>query len=402
MKTSKSLRELRGEIEAKQTLGHLIYEEAGKELDFSKVECLGEIDNEAKVERLKALNVELADLKTEYGELMNIARERQKMGEKVEELPKPDPTETKTLGELIMKSEAPKRKGVPVEIEFETKTLFERTAGWAPESVRIPRVIDYPVRPLVVADYLPLIPTAQATIKYMEETTLTNAAAEKAEGVALAESALALTERSRVVEKVGTYIPVTEEQLEDVPAAEAYLNNRLSYMVRQRLDGQILNGNGETPNLLGTLNLPTLQEQALGEDAIPDAVHKAFTKVRVTAFAEPSVLFMHPNDWQQIRLLRTIDGIYIFGSPQEAGRPIIWGVPVVTTTAVAEGTAVCGDYANYSALYLKRGLVIEMSSGYSDYFVKGKFAVKATMRCAVVHYRPTAFCQITGLVAEGS
>jgi hypothetical protein len=60
-------------------------------------------------------------------------------------------------------------------------------------------------------------------------------------------------------------------------------------------------------------------------------------------------------------------------------------------------TMIAGDYANYSNLYVKRGIQIEMSSGYSDYFVKGKFAVKATIRCAVVHYRTSAFCTITGV-----
>jgi HK97 family phage major capsid protein len=232
----------------------------------------------------------------------------------------------------------------------------------------------------------------------MEETTFTNNAAEAAAGGAAGEAALALTERSAPVEKIAVFIPASEEQLEDVPAAEAYLNNRLGYMVRQRLDGQILNGDGSTPNLKGTLNIGgSLQTVAKGSDPTPDAIYKAFVKVRATGFAEPSVLYANPNDWQDVRLLRTSDGIYIFGSPQEPGRDVIWGVPVLQSTAVVANTMICGDYANFSALYLRRGVTIEMSSGYSDYFVKGKFAVKATLRCAVVHYRTSAFCTVTGV-----
>jgi HK97 family phage major capsid protein len=85
----------------------------------------------------------------------------------------------------------------------------------------------------------------------MEETTFTNSAAETAEGGTYPESALALTERSTPVQKITTFIPVTDEQLEDVPQIQGYLNNRLPFMVRQRLDLQILTGNGTTPNLRG-------------------------------------------------------------------------------------------------------------------------------------------------------
>jgi hypothetical protein len=46
---------------------------------------------------------------------------------------------------------------------------------------------------------------------------------------------------------------------------------------------------------------------------------------------------------------------------------------------------------------MRRGVEVEMSSGYSDYFVKGKMAVLASLRCAVVHTRTSAFCTVTGV-----
>jgi hypothetical protein len=59
-----------------------------------------------------------------------------------------------------------------------------------------PKVVDYAVRPLVVADLLPTINVSLPTYLYMEETTFTNAAVEVAEGSAKPEAALALTERT--------------------------------------------------------------------------------------------------------------------------------------------------------------------------------------------------------------
>jgi len=404
----KTLKELREEIAEKTKLGHQAYEEAGADLDFSKVTCLGDGDTQSKVEKLQGINKELGDLKKDFDEMTAIENGRKVTADldeqfnKAGSMPFPenagaDAVVRKSVGTMIMESKGAKKQGFSTFVDIDMKTLFETGAGWAPESTRIPRVELYPTRRLQVIDYIPQIPTTQSSIKYMEETTHTDNAAEAAEGAAAAESALALTEQSQTVEKIATFIPVTEEQLEDVPAAEAYLNNRLGYMVRARLDGQVLEGDGSTPNLMGTLNVTSIQSQPKGADPTPDAIYKLFTLIRASGFGEPSVYFTNPTDWQDVRLLRTADGIYIFGSPMDPGPDQIWGVPVVQTTAVTVNTGLAGDYTNFAAFYARRGLQIDMSSGYSDYFVKGKFAVKATLRGAMVHYRPEAFGKVTGI-----
>lgn len=414
MKTEYTFKQCREAIAEKSKIIDQIFDEAGPDLDFKKVKCLGDnLDTKAKVEKIDSLQKELKDLHDDFMAYSEMERGKERAKGLNAEFNQPTAVnhpevkaEKKTLGALIVahpglftKNGASllKHKDREVEIDVDLKTLFERSAGWEPESLRDAGYVGYPVRQLMVADFWPKLPTNQSTIKYMLETTFTNSAAEAAEGNAAAESALALTETSQTVEKLATFIPVTEEQLEDVEGAEAYLNNRLGYMINARLDYQLLNGDGSTPNLKGTLDLSSIQEQAKGSDPTPDAIHKAFTKVRHTGFAEPSVLYSEPNDWQDVVLLRTADGIYIFGGPNNPNPERIWGVPVCVTTAVGTGTMITGDYRNYADIRIKRGIQIEMSNGYSDYFVKGKFAVKATMRCAAVHYRETAFCKITGV-----
>jgi len=278
----------------------------------------------------------------------------------------------------------------PVNAEFLT------TAGWAPESLRTGRVVLDAQREIEVTDVLPAIPTTQAAIVYMEETTFTNAAAERAESAAYAEGALALTEQSQTVRSIGVSLPVSDEQLADVAGVRAYLDARLGFMVRQRLDSQILVGDGIAPNLLGTLNVSGINTQALGALNVPDAIYKGIKGARVTGRSQPNVVIVHPDNWEVVRSLKTTDGVYIWGSPAEAGPARIWGLPVIETTAVTANTAIAGDYARFSALHIRQGL--DVQTGFvNDDFLDGRQTIRAGLRVAVVHYRPAAFSEITGL-----
>ena len=391
-----------------------IYDEAGDDLDFSKVKCL-EGDTTAKVEALKEIDEEVTELRETRIALLDAEKALKAGRELDEEMNRPaesmthpkkgDPQiEVKSLGQQFVESKAFNReqgnggiiKGVEANLDIDLKTTMT-ASSWDPEALRIPRVELFPLRPIAVIDHIPMLTTTRDTIKYMRETVFTNTAAEKAENTDYDEATIALTEQSDEVERLGVFLPVTDEQLEDVAGMAQYLNQRLTYMIRSRLDSQILVGDGNTPNLLGTLSLGSLNEQTLASDSRPDAFYKAMTQVRVSGFAEPSVFFVHPNDWQSIRLLTTADGIYLFGSPMDAGIDRIWGVPVVQATAMTEGTALVGDYRGFSALYTRRGVTLKVTDSHGTNFIKAVQVIRADMRVAMVHYRLDAFCKITGV-----
>jgi hypothetical protein len=413
LKTKLNYKQLGEAIKEKSKVIGEIFEQAGEDMDFSKVKCLGDGDTTAKIEKLHAIEAELKDLKADHEEYSALAKSRQSADEAAGftgDVPKEQPGDTKaaskTIGQLIMASKAIHGDRMRVGFDIDPKSLltpelkanFFTTSGWAPENIRQPGYVGAPTMPIAVVDNLPIYPTTQNSVVFMLETTRTNASAEKSEGGAAAESSLALTETSQAVQEVATFVPTSKVQLEDVSFAEAYLTNTLNMMVRQKMSYQILNGDGSAPNLKGTLNIGgSLQTQAKGSDPTPDAIYKAFTLIRTVGYTEPSVLFANPSDWQDVRLLRTADGVYIFGSPSDAGPSTIWGVRVVQTAEVVENTMITGDYANFAFVAMRRGVEVEMSSGYDDYFVKGKLAVLASLRCAVVHTRTSAFSTITGV-----
>lgn len=409
-----ALKEAEGKLAAKQAELKGIFDEAGPELDMSKVKSVAGGDRQAVLEHIRALNAELDELGAKAGEL----REIQAAADRAARIPgqreSGDGSDTKgagdkherelkSIGELFTASDAFKRKqrgqtsGPVSSVDVELKTLMTTSAGWAPEVTRTGRIAEYAYRPVQILDLIPQTTTGQAAVQYMEETTSMNAAAEVAEGGTYAESALALTEMTSNVRKIATFLPVTDEQLEDEPQARGLINNRLPLFVRLRLDGQVVNGNGTAPNLRGFLNVVGIQTQAKATDTAPDAVYKALTKIRVTGRATPGSVIMHPTDWQGIRLLKDSTGQYIWGSPTEAGPERIWGLPVAQSDVIAQGTALAGDFATHTELAMRRGIDVQISNSHGTFFVEGKQAIRADVRCALVVYRPAALCTVTGL-----
>lgn len=276
------------------------------------------------------------------------------------------------------------------------KALFDTLTGYAPQAIRLPSPIIPGFETKSVASLLPEGRTSQNAVPYMLETTATNAAAEVTEGVAKPESTLILTEQTSPVRKIATHLPVTDESFDDIPMLESYIDTRLRQFVVLRENLQLLRGDGAAPNLRGILNTANVQTQAKGSDPTPDAVYKAMTKIRVTSFFEPTAGVFHPNDWQDVRLLRTIEGIYLWGSPSEAGPERIWGIDVLQTSQMLENTALIGAFRSGAQIF--RRTDISMQIGWiDDQFVKNQRTILVEERLALVVFRPTAFCTVTGI-----
>jgi HK97 family phage major capsid protein len=409
-----ALDEAKGKLDLKRKELGTIFDEAGPDLDFTKVKAVKGTTHEIAA-HVRKLNDEQTDLAKEYENLCAV----QKAAERTRQAPNDGGREhgsddnrdqggggrkeQKSLGQLFVESDALKGRKGPVgptaTLDVELKTTLTTTAGWAPEVLRTGTMVPFATRPIQIADIIPTTTTTQAAVQYMEETTFTNAAAEIDELGTYQEAALAFTERLSSVRKIGVYLPVSDEQLEDVPQARGMIDNRLPFMIRQKLDAQIISGSGVgTPTQLrGVMNVVGIQTQAKGADPTPDAVYKAIVKVEVTGQAFANVVVMHPNNWQDVRLLRTADGLYIWGNPSDTGPERIWGLQVVRAQAATAGTAIVGDWANFAELAIRHGIDMQVSNSHASFFINGTQAIRADIRCALVFYRPAAFCTVTGL-----
>ncbi|WP_346915058.1 phage major capsid protein [uncultured Roseibium sp.] len=432
-----TIQEIRDELAAKQDALGKVFAEAlvssdsgQKQYDFNKVKCLGDDvkGSIAVAEKVKQMDSELNELaeKAETLEAAEQAAKNQASREKALRRP-PMPGGdrggqaiiVKGLGELLAEEKAYQdwlTRGMPQGLDFsfdvlptdilakgmqamtlQAKTLMTTSAGYAPESVRLPGYVEATTRPLQLIDIIPFSQTGMTSIKYMEETTRTHGAAERAEGGTYAESTFAFTEKTSDVRKITDSLPVTDEQLEDVPMMQGYINGRLTFGIRQRLDTQLYVGDGSAPNLRGIVNVAGIQTQAKGAGPVPDVFYKAMTKIRVTGRAIPTHHVIHPEDWQDVRLMRTADGVYIWGSPSEAGPDRLWGLPVAQNEARAAGSGLTGSFQpSWISGFEKKG--VDLQVGYvGTQFVEGKRTVRGDMRAALVLFRPAAFCNVTGL-----
>lgn len=250
---------------------------------------------------------------------------------------------------------------------------------------------------LTVADLLSSGTTNLPTIRFMQETTFTNAATTVAEGAQKPEATFALNEADAAVRKIAVTARITDEMFADFPTVQSYVDSRLRFMVEAREEAQLLNGDGIAPNILGIMQTVGIQTQAKGADPIYDAVYKAMNKVRTVGFFEPDGVVIHPNDLLDVILTRTVDGMYIWGNPSQPPGMRIWGVPMVNTTAITENTALVGAFKLGGTVFRRTGVTIESTNSNEDDFEKNLISLRAEERLALAVWRPLAFCTVTGV-----
>jgi len=293
--------------------------------------------------------------------------------------------------------------------DIEIKTLLTEAAGGAANVATpsvLPGVVDIRFQPLTIASLFAQGTTTTPLIRYLVETTATNAAAATAEGGTKPESALAFTNVDESVRKIATFLPVTDEMLEDWAQAQSYIDNRLSLFVQIAEEAELLSGSGTAPHLTGILNRSGLRTSivkgtapsAAGDNDM-DVLLRQITAIRVNSFLEPDAIVLNPTDWQTILLAKaTGTGNYFAGGPfVDSANQTLWGKTVVTTTAITAGTALIGAFKQGGQVFRRDGLTVEASNSHSTFFQENKVAIRAEERLALAVYRPGAFGTVSNL-----
>lgn len=256
---------------------------------------------------------------------------------------------------------------------------------------------------LTVRDLLRVRPTNSSSVDWVTISSWTGAAIETAESAAKPEAAGAFSTGTAPVRTIAVWIPVTEQQLDDVPQIEAIIDDELRYDIRKREDQQLLWGDGVGQNLLGIFNTTGVGVgRTVGGDTFVDQIRRMMTDV-ATAGLDPNGLVIHPLDWETIALVKGTDGHYLYQVfPDSTGAMRVWGLTPVETVAarkptlavntntVYERRMLVGDFRRAATLWDRRQL--NVSVGWiNDQFVRNQRTIRAEERVAFAVQQAAGF-----------
>jgi HK97 family phage major capsid protein len=302
----------------------------------------------------------------------------------------------------------------PVEVPYEMKgTLLEGAGGTLVPPHYTGGIVRTNFTQVGLVDYFGQQQTTSNSVRYSLEGTATSAVAGVAEGGVKPESTLALNEVTEPVRKLATVLPLSDELLDDAAGITSYINERLTMFLRVKEEEQILRGAGG--NDLSGIFSRGISTLGLGT-AVANHVQifRAAAGIRGSAFVDPDLVVVHPNDWVTMRLRTDSAGQYLGGGPWQGpygqtsqvsagyfSSAPLWGMNVFVSPVVGAGTALVGNAREAARIYRRGGVSLESTNSHGDLFVRNISMIRAEERLALAVFRPTAWCAVTTMGTIG-
>lgn len=299
-----------------------------------------------------------------------------------------------------------------VEVKAATDLIDTVSGGPAAALVRPeyrPGILGLPERPLVVRDLFAQGTIGTETLIYARQTARDSGVAAVAQATAVdgtgltggvkPQSSIAFEEETATVKNIATWFAATRQSLADAGVLRSLIDNQGRLMLDRYVDDQLLNGDGNGPNLEGLLDagvgIQTLD--LTGEDNL-DGVRTSRRLVRQgVSRASADGIVLNPEDSEEFDLLKDLNGSYRGGNPIgnfTFDQPI-WGLRRVESEAVAAGTAVVGAF-RFGATVLQRSPVqIFTTDSHADFFIRNLIVLLFEERLAFPIWWPSAFVEVT-------
>jgi HK97 family phage major capsid protein len=249
---------------------------------------------------------------------------------------------------------------------------------------------------LTVRDLLSARPTTMQVVDFVKVNTPMAIASPQVEASAKAENAVTFTSVSEKVRTISTWIPASKQILDDFTELLGFINSTLPYYVNLAEELQLLSGDNTGENLHGLITQAAafntgLLSSTKGWNKI-DIIGRAVQQITGAKELDPTFVVLHPNDWWEMRLTKDGFGRYILGDPQTNARPSLFGLDVVYTTSIANGTFLVGSGNPVASEIRDRmEMQIEFSTEHQDFFTKNLVAVRGEKRVVLVVKRPNSY-----------
>lgn len=196
--------------------------------------------------------------------------------------------------------------------------------------------------------------------------------------------------------KKAAHLKETDELLNDAPYLESVVRGRGVYELQKAIEAYLVS------TLLGTSGIDVTVNSGISFDNML----KAKMAVEANTGYDADAIIINPADLQTLLLTKDggQTGQYLMGGPAYApygngayGAYLpIWGMKVVSTSAIASGTAIVGAFKACASVITKagEGLRVEVANQNEDDFVNNIVAVRVEERILEAVRLPGGFAKV--------
>lgn len=230
--------------------------------------------------------------------------------------------------------------------------------------MRTPGVEKAPDRKTSILDLVTMAVTSSNHVTWIERSARTDGTDTVAEAGQYGQSDFHWAQKKALVEKIGTYVKISNESLEDWPFVISEIRNELIGMLRRTLETQIWEGTGVSPDLTGiTVNAVAYSDDDLDgyvtNPTTADAIRAAINQIRGDNFTNVNGIVLHPSDIAKMQLDKDGNNNYLFPTFFTQDGMRVHGVPVIESTLISEGYLMVGDFSKIT-VYMRRNMDIRI------------------------------------------
>ena len=269
-----------------------------------------------------------------------------------------------------------------------------------------PWPVDLPLRTPSIRDVITILQTGSSLIEYVRVNTLTRAAKIVPEATSATDdlalkpkASMALEVVQTGVKTIAVIMQATRTILADAPQLESMMTQFMRTDIDLELEEEIIAGPGGANHFTGIENTPNLTPQPFVADTqdttggLLTTTRKARTAALITGRARSTAFLLNPYDWETIDLARGAQGQFYFGGPMQMGQKMLWGLPVIESEVIPQGTGYTGDLKQL-VVWDRQDPSIYMTDSNRDHFERNIIDILYEGRWAFGVLRPPAVVKI--------
>ena len=358
----------------------------------AQCEDSGKATAESRAE-MKSLLTDWNDIQKEFKAMKGEVEDLQQKGVNHQSAP-----EVKTAGQMFTESAAFKsfRDGGSTRARVEMKNTIVNDANDTSRHDQLPGLVPGAFRQLSILPTVSRGTTGSNQVSFSRELSFTNNAAGTAEGATKPESVLTFEEVTKLVKTIPHFLKASKQALDDSSFLASYIDRRMSHGVNQKVESQLVNGDGTGQNLDGWLatgnNVLTAEENTVDIYGLANKMKAEITAADYMA----DFYYMNPLDWSALETTRRGSGDASFVGASGAITyvnngltPLLWGLPVVTSNTIPAGTIICKSLD--ADMFLDRqSTVVEMFEQDGDNVQTNLVTIRGEARVIELNFVPAA------------